>query len=297
MATAQPSIMPQLAVIAAVVGAAACSSHAPSPRRPDVPLVVVPVQPPGTGEPREVASFRCDEQAVGKTTRVEFRVQSAARDGSPAAQTRAVYTITAQAEQAHHIARAEIVLESLSTDGPGQAQSAWTLGLDAGWIHLRRPFEIRREGSAWCLASACEDATRHEFARAIGDTAELVALPELTEQLTRSADSARITLPFVLVKRMGLGAIAPDDMSRQARRLGRDFPARFVVERGSPDAGSPEHAEPSAREGTGTQPSARAELLVSRSCRLQALKVELFRNGVAAGAGIHRFSWSFDPLP
>lgn len=280
-----------LALFGALAGSTGCAAHLPAKRKPEVAEVSVPVEPPTLAAERRADGFRCDEHALGETTRVEFRVQSAARDGSTSTETRAVYTITPRTEDDRRVARAGIVLESLSTDAPDRAQSAWTVGLDAGWISLRRPFEILREGATWCLASACEDTTQQEFAAAIGDTAELVALPELTEQLTRADDTTAITLPPVLMKRMGLGAIDPERLSPTAHRRGRDFPARFVVERSNP--GESGDGEPSA----GGEPFARAELLISKSCRLQALKVELARTGMTTPGNTHRFSWSFDPLP
>jgi hypothetical protein len=246
----------------------------------------VPPDATGAAE-RRAASFRCDAPTLGKTTRVEFRVQSAERDGSTSAQTRAVYTITPRSDHDRRVARADIVLESLSTDAPDRAQSAWTVGIDAGWISLRRPFEILRDGASWCLAHACEDATQREFAAAVGDTAELIALPELSEQLTRADAATALTLPPLLLKRMGLGTIDPERLSPTARRRGLDFPARFVVEPGTPD-----EADVSANG----ELSARAELLIGRDCRLLALKVELARNGATAQSSTHRFSWSFDPV-
>jgi len=273
----------------------ACSSGALPPPTPVVAQVVVPVQSGGEAHEQSALEFRCDEHARSETTRVEFRVQSANHDGSISTETRAVYTITAHTEREHRVDRAEIVLESLTTDAHERAQSAWTLGLDAGWISLRRPFEITREGSTWCFVSACDDATRHEFAGAIGDTAELVALPELIEQLTRVTDTTTLRLPPVLVKRMGVGSIDPALLPSVAHRRGVDFPALFVVERG---AASDDEATDEDRVA-GTEPLARAELLVSRGCRLQALKVELasMRMTPEGSGGTHRFSWSFDPLP
>lgn len=264
------------------------AARAPATRKPEVAQVTVPLEASSTAAARPSASFRCDEPALGETTRVEFRVQSAERDGSTSAQTRAVYTITPRTESGQRLAGAEIVLESLSTDTPDRAQSAWTVGIDAGWISLRRPFAILRDGGDWCLADACDDATQREFAAAIGDTAELIALPELAEQLTRAEDASALTLPTVLLKRMGLGTIDPDRLSATAERRGLDFPARFVVERGAPAA---------ADMTSSSEPSTRAELLISRNCRLVALKVELARTGVTAQGSMHRFSWSFDPVP
>ena len=282
-------------LVAALGVTLGCSSSAPPPRPPQVTQVVVPVHAATASDERSVAKFHCDEPAIGETTRIEFRVQSAARDGSNSVQTRAVYTITTLTEREQRVARAAIVLESISSDAPDRAQSAWTVGLDAGWISLRRPFEISREGTDWCFVSACDDAARQEFAGAIGDTAELVALPELTEQLTRMDDTESIALPPVLMKRMGVGVIDPAELSPTAQRHGHDFPALFVVERAN-HAGS----EGTDEAMTGqTEPLARAELLVSRSCRLEALKVELARTDLTSegAGGTHRFSWSFDPLP
>lgn len=294
MTQAAPSIA--LAILGAAFASAGCGSHAPQPRKPEVLQVVVPVEAAATttaDDERRAAGFRCDAQSVGETTRVEFRVQSAARDGSASVQTRAVYTISTEAEHDRRVTRAEVVLESLNTDTPDRAQSAWSVALDAGWISLRRPFEILREGANWCLADACDDEPRQEFAEALGDTAELVVLPGLTEQLGLASDTSAITLPPVLMKRMGLGGIDASQLSSTARRRGRDFPALFVVE-SSPSSGS----DLSEAETTGSgEPFARAELLVSRSCRLQALKVELARTDVTSAGGLHRFSWSFDPLP
>lgn len=282
-----------LALFGAVLGCVGCGAPAPEPRAPKVAQVVVPAEAATTGDERpRAAGFRCDEHAVGETTRIEFRVQSSARDGSTSTQTRAVYTITTEAEHDRRVSRAEVVLESLSTDATERAQSAWTVALDAGWIILRQPFEILRDGSTWCLTSTCDDAARQEFAAAIGDTAELVVLPELSEQLALTADTSAITLPPVLVKRMGLGTIDPARLSGTAQRRGRDFPARFVVEGGSGD-----DPEGTAEMGSGGEPITRAELLVGRNCRLQALKVELARTGVTSSGNTHRFSWSFDPLP
>jgi len=290
-----PEAATRWVLVAALGGTLACSSPAPPPRLPQVTQVVVPVHTAPTSAERSVTEFHCDEPAIGETTRVEFRVQSAARDGTNSVQTRAVYTITTQTEHDHRVARAAIVLESISTDAPDRAQSAWTVGLDAGWISLRRPFEISREGANWCFVSACDDAARQEFASAIGDTAELVALPELTEQLTRTDGTGSITLPPVLMKRVGVGVIDPAELSPTAYRRGHDFPALFVVER-SNGAGS-EAADAATTDAT--RPLARAELLVNRSCRLEALKVELARTDLTSegAGGTHRFSWSFDPLP
>jgi len=292
------SLVLALAVGAAAPGTLGCSSTAPVAQTPAVAQIVVPVHSPPEGAERGAARFRCDPAPVGETTRIEFRVQSAASDGSLSIQTRAVYTVTPQAEADDRVARAEIVLESISTEAEASAQSAWTVGLDAGWITLRRPFQISREGSRWCLVNACEDMTQQEFAGAIGDTAELVALPELAEQLTRADDTTALTLPPVLMKRLGLGTIDPSQLSPTARRRGLEFPALFVVERRSADP--PDPAESDEDESpVGSEPLTRAELLVSQSCRLQALRVELART-VAMGDGVgatHRFSWSFDPLP
>ena len=290
-----PEAALRLSIVAALGATLSCSAPAPPPRGPQVTQIEVPVHAVVASDERTVANFHCDEPAIGETTRVEFRVQSAARDGSNAIQTRAVYTITTQTERDHRIARAAIVLESLTTDAPDRAQSAWTLGLDAGWISLRRPFEIARDGASWCFVNACDDAARQEFAGAIGDTAELVALPELTEQLTRTDDTGAITLPPVLMKRMGVGVIDASELSPKAYRHGSDFPARYVVERARP-AGSEASDEATA---DATEPLARAELLVSRSCRLESLRVELARTDLTpeTGGNTHRFSWSFDPLP
>lgn len=290
-----PEAATRLVLVAALGVMLGCSSPAPPPRLPQVTQVVVPLHAAPAIDERSVAKFHCDEPAIGETTRVEFRVQSAARDGSNSVQTRAVYTITTQTEHEKHVVRAAIVLESISTDAPDRAQSAWTVGLDAGWISLRQPFEISREGADWCFVSACDDTARQEFAGAIGDTAELVALPELTEQLTRLDDTESITLPPVLMKRMGVGVIDPAELSPTALRQGHDFPALFVVGRANP-AGSGATDEATADE---TGPLARAELLVSRSCRIEAVKVELARTDLTSegAGGTHRFSWSFDPLP
>lgn len=294
--TARPLVL-ALAACAAALGMWGCSSTAPVAREPAVAQIVVPVHSAAESAERGAAKFHCDPAPVRGTTRIEFRVQSAASDGSLSVQTRAVYTVTLEAETDDRVARAEIVLESISTDAEDRAQSAWTVGLDAGWISLRRPFQISREGATWCLVSACEDITQQEFAGAIGDTAELVALPELTEQLTRADDSSALTLPPALMKRLGLGTVDPAQLSPTARRRGLEFPALFVVERrgaAAADAGEADEEE----SPVGNGPLARAELLVSQSCRLQALRVELARTAAGDGVGAtHRFSWSFDPLP
>ncbi len=281
-----------LALFGAVLGCTGCGSAAPPPP-PVVFQVVVPAHATTASDPEpRAAGFRCDAYAVGESTRVEFRVQSTPRDGSASTQTRAVYIITTEAEHDRRVARAEVVLEALSTDAPDRAQSAWTVALDAGWISLRRPFEIHREGSTWCLANACDDSTQHEFAGAVGDTAELLALPELTEQLARAADSSVITLPPLLMKRVAIGATDSAQLSAKAQRRGSDFPALFVVQSGDPSDSDPSGAE----TGTSRAPFTRAEVLVDRRCRLHALKVELARTGVTSEGGTHRFSWSFEPL-
>lgn len=290
-----PEAALRFALVVAVGATLSCSSPAPPPREPQVTQIEVPVHSVAASAGRTLAKFHCDQPAIGETTRVEFRVQSAARDGSNSIQTRAVYTITTQTERDHRIARAAVVLESITTDAPDRAQSAWTVGLDAGWISLRRSFEIAREGPSWCFVSACDDAARQEFAGAIGDTAELVALPELAEQLTRMEDTESITLPPVLMKRMGVGVVDAAELSPTAYRHGSDFPALFVVER----ANLPESEAEDEDAAESTEPLARAELLVSRSCRLESLKVELARTDLTTetAGGTHRFTWSFDPLP
>lgn len=297
MTQSAPSLA--LALVGAALACGGCGAPTPAPRAPAVAQVVVPARAISSDDAARVdelsaAGFRCAEHATRETARVEFRVQSAARDGSMSAQTRAVYTITAEAGQDKRVARAEVVLESLSTDATDQAQSAWSVALDAGWISLRRPFEIVRKGSTWCLANACDDASLQEFAAAVGDTAELVVLPALTEQLTSAATGpSAITLPPVLVKRMGLGVVPPGQFARTAYRHGRTFPALFVVD--YEHVTGPERD--SVERATGNHPITHAELLVSRRCRLQALRVELARSGVSSAERAHRFSWSFEPLP
>lgn len=292
MTSAVPPLRFLLGLCWGLAGVPGCGPNAPATREPAVAQVLVPLHsPPESVEP-STPRFHCDEAVIGETTRIEFRVQSAASDGSASAQTRAVYTITPRMEHERRVARAEVMLESLTTDAPDRAQSAWTVGLDAGWIRLRQPFEITRDGSTWCFVRACDDAARREFAGAIGDTAELVALPELREQLARADDTATLLLPAVLMKRIGLGAIHPDVLAPKARRRGFDFPAHFVVEHAS----SPESEDSAGTANAG--PLTRAELLVSRRCRLEALRVELAGAGITRGGGeTHRFSWSFDPLP
>lgn len=284
----QAGISIAFALLWASASGGCAAAPTPATHEPKVAQITVPPETVSTVAERRAASFRCDAPALGETTRVEFRVQSAERHASTSAQTRAVYTITPRTERDQRLAHADIVLESLSTDAPDRAQSAWTVGIDAGWISLRRPFEILRDGAGWCLAHACDDATLREFAAAIGDTAELIAIPELTEQLTRATDATALTLPTVLLKRMGLGSMDPERLSPRAERRGLDFPARFVVERGTPE----EADVTSSREL-----STRAELLISRDCRLVALKVELARTSDTAQGSAHRFSWSFDPVP
>ena len=182
-----------------------CGAEAPAARTPEISQVMVPVDPADDSSEPDEPRFHCDEPAAGERIRVEFQVQSAAPDGSSLVETRAVYLVEPRPGADRRLAAAQVVLESLSTNGPDQAQSAWTIALDAGWIELRRPFEIARHESTWCFSSACEDTSRHAVAKAIGDTAELVMLPELAEQLGQSRDPSTLTLPEVVVERMGLG--------------------------------------------------------------------------------------------
>jgi hypothetical protein len=270
-----------------------CGAEAPASRKPEISQVMVPVDRADDSSDPDETRFHCDEPAAGERIRVEFQVQSASPDGSSLVETRAVYLVEPRPGADHRLAGAEVVLESLSTEGhdqPDQAQSAWTIALEAGWIELRRPFEIARHESTWCFSSDCEDTSRHAVAKAIGDTAELVLLPELAEQLGQSRDANALTLPDVVVERMGLGETESEPLSPTARRRGRQFPALFVVERG--DLVAPD------TDSTST-PSLSAELLVSQSCRLRALKVELASNRPPAPGttATHRFSWRFDPAP
>ena len=273
---------------------AGCGAEAPAARKPEISQVMVPTDGADeSSEPDEIL-FHCDEPAAGERIRVEFQVQSAAADGSSLLETRAVYLVEPRPGADRRLAGAEVVLESLSTNGSAEAQSAWTIALDSGWIQLRRPFEIARHESTWCFSSDCEDTSRNAVAKAIGDTAELVMLPELAEQLGQSRDITMLTLPEVVVERMGLGETEPEPVSPTARRRGRQFPALFVVEQGDPVA--PDTDSTSA-------PSLTAELLVSQSCRLRAIKVELAPNRASIQAApqgataAHRFSWRFDPAP
>src|SRR5688500_17054577 len=153
-----------LQVFPGLVLCAACGAEAPALRKPEISQVMVPVDPTDDSSESDAARFHCDEPAAGERVRVEFQVQSAAPDGSSMVETRAVYLVEPRPGANRRLAGAQVVLESLSTNGPNapdQAQSAWTIALDAGWIQLRRPFEIARHESTWCFASDCEDTSRH----------------------------------------------------------------------------------------------------------------------------------------
>lgn len=283
-------------VLPGLVLFAGCGAEAPAARKPEISQVMVPVDSTDEISEPDALRFHCDDPALGERIRVEFQVQSAAPDGGSLLETRAVYLVEPRRGMDSRLASAKVVLESLSTNGPDLAQSAWTIALDSGWIQLRRPFEIARHESTWCFSSDCEDTSRHAVAKAIGDTAELVMLPELAEQLAQSRDANTLTLPVVVVERMGLGETEREPGSQTARRRGRQFPALFVVEQGDPVG--PDTDSTSA-------PSLSAELLVSQSCRLRALKVELASNRSLTEQArtqqgtttAHRFSWRFDPVP
>lgn len=273
---------------------AGCGAEAPIAREPEISQVLVPVDSADESSEPDAQLFHCDEPAADERIRVEFQVQSAAPDGSSLLETRAVYLVEPRPGADNRLASAKVLLESFSTSGP-EGQSAWSIALDSGWIQLRRPFEIARHESTWCFSSDCEDTSRHVVAKAIGDTAELVMLPELAEQLGQSRDITTLTLPEVVVERMGLGETDREPLSPTARRRGRQFPALFVVEQGDPVG--PDTDSTSA-------PGLTAELLVSQSCRLRALKVELASNRASVqqapqqgAAAAHRFSWRFDPTP
>ena len=110
---------------------AGCGAEAPAARKPEISQVMVPTDGADeSSEPDEIL-FHCDEPAAGERIRVEFQVQSAAADGSSLLETRAVYLVEPRPGADRRLAGAEVVLESLSTNGSAEAQSAWTIALDS----------------------------------------------------------------------------------------------------------------------------------------------------------------------
>ncbi len=289
---------PRLRPILGALAVGACSAPHPA-QAPPVTLVRVPPSPAeavGMGEPRE---FACHDAAPHRGTRVTFRiVRRAPNDAQTAAETRAVYDIEPLDARAASI---RVVLESLVE--VEATQSAWGIALAKHWLEPRTPFVLTRAAGGWCFGHsgtcepdpdepadpAAQHTRRASVAAAIGETAELLRVPEFGHQLDgqRSSGDLRLSLPDRVVRRLALGDDGMSSLAHTARQIKAGFPAIFEVE-----SSDPSHA-------MGEQRRVLGELRLDQQCRLRSLQAELVGSPTAPGSvpAEVRFVWRFEPAP
>lgn len=260
-------------------------AHSPEPEPLSVSQVTIP-EDQGRVPDAPRPGFDCKLDRPAPNTRISFELVQLAPDGGNLGETRAVYQIDPEFAGGPKIAKARVVLLSFATTNNDRTASAWSIALDADWIRMREPFEIERTGTTWCFAEGCEDAQRREVATAIGETADLLVLPELARELGQPTGQSSIEVPQQLLRRVGLGQREQSQLASSARRRGTGFPARYVLD-----------GQNSAETTDGSPLT--AELEVTQSCRLASLRILLagtraeYENDARVR---YRFTWRFDPV-